>query len=37
MPVSPMVIIEYKINGSLCGDYDEIREFLELQIQEKNN
>jgi D-arabinose 1-dehydrogenase-like Zn-dependent alcohol dehydrogenase len=36
IPVAPMVIIEYTICGSLCGDYNELREFIELQNQEKN-
>jgi hypothetical protein len=36
IPVAPMVIIEYKICRSLWGDYNELREFIELQNQEKN-
>jgi hypothetical protein len=36
IPATPMVIIEYKIIDSLWGDYNELREFIELQNQEKN-
>ena len=35
MPVAPLVINEYKIMGSIWGNYNELREVIELQNQGK--
>ncbi len=35
IPVAPMVINEYNICGSLWGNYNELREVIELQNQGK--
>jgi D-arabinose 1-dehydrogenase-like Zn-dependent alcohol dehydrogenase len=35
IPVAPMVINEYKICGSIWRNYNDLREFIELQNQEK--
>ena len=35
IPVAPIVINEYKICGSLWGNYNELREVIELQNQGK--
>ena len=34
-PVAPLVINEYKIIGSIWGNYNELCEVIELQIQGK--
>jgi D-arabinose 1-dehydrogenase-like Zn-dependent alcohol dehydrogenase len=35
IPVAPLVINEYKIIGSIWGNYNELCEVIELQIQGK--